>query len=235
MFKSVRVVAPRVVSQVAKNNGAFAPVKVMAGQARGMASLGSILGKEFKEEKSGYSESDELVEIKQTIVKTFKIEETPGHSVVKLTANHKDEKIHVTFDVQEEMQDDSPMDMDDEEMPAEEEGQVAYRFVVNVAKNGQQLVFDCAAGAEVEIRNINIIPEGVKYESEATNELYSGPNFADLDDNLKDAFYEYLSERKIDADFSFFVAAYAHDKEQREYTQWLKSVGEFVGSKPQLN
>jgi complement component 1 Q subcomponent-binding protein len=75
----------------------------------------------------------------------------------------------------------------------------------------------------------------VKYESEATNELYSGPNFADLDDNLKDAFYEYLSERKIDADFSFFVAAYAHDKEQREYTQWLKSVGEFVGSKPQLN
>lgn len=114
------------------------------------------------------------------------------------------------------------------------DGGVVHRFLVKIEKETGSLVFECSAGSDVEIRNVSILPKGVEYETDAANELYSGPNFADLDEGVREGFYKYLEDRKIDADFSFFVQSYAHNKEQREYVHWLQSVGDFVGGKPLL-
>lgn len=161
--------------------------------------------------------------------------------VVKVTGAHKDENILVSFDVQDEVMDESNNDENfDEEgnfigEEDEEDHPYVNRFIVEVKKGPRTLAFDCVAGEDVEIRSVQILGDNLSYGSDKTTEMYSGPSFPDLDDDLREAFYEYLRARKIDHDFSFFVRSYAHDKEQREYVNWLKSVGEFVGdSKPLL-
>ena len=58
--------------------------------------------------------------------------------------------------------------------------------------------------------------------------MYGGPVFDQLEDTLKDAFYEFLGDRKIDNDLAFFVLAYSRDKEQREYMHWLSNVIRFA-------
>ncbi|KAG0198992.1 Mitochondrial acidic protein mam33 [Mortierella sp. GBA30] len=61
--------------------------------------------------------------------------------------------------------------------------------------------------------------------------LYSGPPFAELDENLQIAFEKYLEERQIDGDLANFVPNYVFHKDQVEYTHWLKDLKGFVSSK----
>jgi hypothetical protein len=49
-----------------------------------------------------------------------------------------------------------------------------------------------------------------------------------LDDDLKEEFYNYLAERGIDNEFSFFVVSQARFKEENEYRNWLEKVGKFT-------
>lgn len=57
---------------------------------------------------------------------------------------------------------------------------------------------------------------------------YLGPRFADLDNNLQDAFAGYLEERGFDGELCQFIQEYAEWKEQTEYMQWLKQLKDFV-------
>ncbi|KAF9952994.1 Mitochondrial acidic protein mam33 [Mortierella alpina] len=61
--------------------------------------------------------------------------------------------------------------------------------------------------------------------------LYSGPPFAELDENLQISFEKYLEERQINGDLANFVPNYVFHKDQVEYTHWLKDLKGFVSSK----
>ncbi|KAF9434217.1 Mitochondrial acidic protein mam33 [Entomortierella beljakovae] len=61
--------------------------------------------------------------------------------------------------------------------------------------------------------------------------LYSGPPFAELDENLQIAFEKFLEERQIDGELANFVPNYVFHKDQIEYTSWLKELKNFVSSK----
>ena len=63
------------------------------------------------------------------------------------------------------------------------------------------------------------------------NNIYIGPKFTELDDELRMEFQNYLEERNIDQDFSYFVLTYAKQKEQQEYVNWLEKLSEFVAAK----
>ncbi|KAG0233741.1 mitochondrial glycoprotein [Mortierella sp. GBAus27b] len=58
--------------------------------------------------------------------------------------------------------------------------------------------------------------------------LYSGPPFAELDEELQVSFEKYLDERQIDGDLANFVPNYVFHKDQVEYTNWLKELKAFV-------
>eukprot|EP01032_Pedospumella_encystans_P000609 gene609-702_t len=58
--------------------------------------------------------------------------------------------------------------------------------------------------------------------------LYTGPNFEDLEESVQAAFYEYLTERNIDDDLSFFILAHSREKEQKEYINWLEKMQDFT-------
>jgi hypothetical protein len=57
---------------------------------------------------------------------------------------------------------------------------------------------------------------------------YAGPLYDELDERLQAEFEAYLAARGITPEFGGWLAAYAGDKEQREYVAWLKRVKEFV-------
>ncbi|KAI3865896.1 hypothetical protein MKX03_024046 [Papaver bracteatum] len=59
---------------------------------------------------------------------------------------------------------------------------------------------------------------------------YKGPEFLDLDENLRISFGEYLEVRGIDGSLANYLHKYMMKKEGKEYKEWLKSMKDFVES-----
>jgi complement component 1 Q subcomponent-binding protein len=59
-------------------------------------------------------------------------------------------------------------------------------------------------------------------------DLYSGPPFANLDEDLQVLMERYLDERGINTALAIFVPDYIDMKEQKEYLRWLSNVKSFV-------
>lgn len=57
----------------------------------------------------------------------------------------------------------------------------------------------------------------------------AGPDFAELDESLQNAFYNYLAEAGVTDELATTLADYASNKEQQEYVAWLKRISGFVG------
>ena len=105
-------------------------------------------------------------------------------------------------------------------------GLVKHHFKVTVTKkSGEKVIFICYAGKGIEIQNLINVPAGKSADDE---ESYSGPAFDTLDDSLQEAIFDYLDDRKVDEDLSYFVLNYARHKEEKEYKNWLKQMIKFV-------
>ncbi|KAJ1408544.1 mitochondrial glycoprotein, partial [Ochromonadaceae sp. CCMP2298] len=187
------------------------------------AELTKVLQRELEDEESNEAEDEELAEVTTNLKKIFTLEDQLGMGVVKLSRKFGSEAIEIEFDCQNA--DDASMDMSVDETEGEEheeeEGENDYgiNFEVTIKKDGTHLLVDCLASDTLEVRNVRVIsPDHVGKDALT---LYGGPKFYDLDEELQSSFYEYLAERKIDDDLSYFVLAYSREKEQKEYVNWL--------------
>ncbi|KAG0054799.1 Mitochondrial acidic protein mam33 [Gryganskiella cystojenkinii] len=61
--------------------------------------------------------------------------------------------------------------------------------------------------------------------------LYSGPPFAELDENLQISIEKFLEERAIDTNLANFVPLYVFQKDTTEYMHWLQDFKAFVVAK----
>jgi complement component 1 Q subcomponent-binding protein, mitochondrial len=155
--------------------------------------------------------------------------------VVKLTSTTSKETIEVVFDVQDEanegeyegFEEDEEGDMEDDE---EEGGGIGIKFHVSVQKKHTEdkVVFYCVAGQQISVVNTQYLPAGKGVED---TDIYHGPLFDKLSDDLKESMLSYLADRGIDEDMAFFIMAYSENKEQREYMHWLKKLMVFVEAK----
>ncbi|PHH60262.1 hypothetical protein CDD80_1655 [Ophiocordyceps camponoti-rufipedis] len=59
-------------------------------------------------------------------------------------------------------------------------------------------------------------------------DLYSGPPFGSLDENLQVLMERFLEERGVNQALAIFVADYVDVKEQNEYLSWLNNIKGFV-------
>lgn len=59
-------------------------------------------------------------------------------------------------------------------------------------------------------------------------DMYVGPPFSNLDEDLQVLLERYLEERGVNAALAIFVPDYIDMKEQREYLRWLSNVKDFV-------
>lgn len=69
----------------------------------------------------------------------------------------------------------------------------------------------------------HVDPKNTTDEANAAR-LYTGPPYAQLDDDLQVLFEKYLDERGINTTLALFVTEYIDYKEMREYLNWLKSM-----------
>lgn len=65
---------------------------------------------------------------------------------------------------------------------------------------------------------------------EQRQDLYMGPLFDELDEQIQTTFSRYLEERGIDTALATFLPDYVDYKEQKEYVNWLKDVNDFVSA-----
>lgn len=65
---------------------------------------------------------------------------------------------------------------------------------------------------------------------EQRQDLYMGPVYDELDEQIQTTFTRYLEERGIDTALATFLPDYVDYKEQKEYVNWLKDVNDFVSA-----
>ena len=101
--------------------------------------------------------------------------------------------------------------------------QFSSTFRVEVNKGGDDsMVYHCNATMDtVEV-------ERIAFGSTDSDDVFSGPAFEEMPDDLRDAFSMHLYDRHIDGDLGTFILLYSEMKEQQEYINWLDKISSFV-------
>ncbi|XP_010534535.1 PREDICTED: uncharacterized protein At2g39795, mitochondrial [Tarenaya hassleriana] len=160
----------------------------------------------------------------------FEIEDNPGHQTVTLTREYNGEQIKVVVNTPgpftgENGEDD--MEDDDDETPSQRSSELSIPLVVTVTKkSGLSLEFSCTAlPDEIAIDALSVThPENSSEEPIS----YDGPDFQDLDENLRKSFHKFLEIRGIKASTTNFLHEYMMRKDSREYLLWLKNLKKFI-------
>ncbi|KAK7745923.1 Mitochondrial acidic protein mam33 [Cytospora paraplurivora] len=184
----------------------------------------------------------------------FEVVDTPGLQDVVLTRTYGNEKITVTFsiaDIASAEEDDIFRDeaaLEDEEGGRDQESDdldgedgtgepgVTCRLNIVVEKPGKG-----ALNIEAVAQEASVIVENLYYYHDAaiahsssaeavhkSRDVYPGPPFGTLDEDLQLLMEQYLDERGINSTLALFVPEYMDFKEQREYLSWLNNVKGFV-------
>ncbi|KAF9901470.1 Mitochondrial acidic protein mam33 [Linnemannia zychae] len=220
----------------------------------------SAIESEIKhEEEQGEEVPDYITEYLKS--SPFEVTNKPGSDEVTLTRKFGNEDIKIVFSVSDinSADDEEDLDLEDdledggnqgkESLSAsgddEDEGDdldsltFPVRCLITISKpSAGSISIDAIAqdGAFIveSISNIKDSALATASTAEADWEkrgLYSGPPFAELDENLQVEFEKFLEERQIDGDLANFVPNYVFHKDQVEYTHWLKDLKAFVAAK----
>lgn len=150
----------------------------------------------------------------------FTLTETRGDTLMTLSRQFGSETINVDV-----MVNDQP-----EEEPFEsEEGvldvDVGVVFTAEVVKGDQSFVFECKSdGSYLSILHVAIEPANEDVEDSA----YTGPVYDELDEEVQRQFQVFLEERGVNAELGGYLLRLVHDKEQREYMDWLEKAAALV-------
>ena len=115
----------------------------------------------------------------------------------------------------------------DDESPSREFEEPSFPARINVtvekAGKGTMEIETVATDGDITIENVMFSPESSKKSVEEKADMYTGPPFGNLDQQLQDLIQEYLKERGVDDALAMWVPEYVDFKEQREYLRWLTS------------
>ncbi|CAN1173930.1 Uncharacterized protein At2g39795, mitochondrial [Linum perenne] len=171
-------------------------------------------------------EHDQDVEVEEDF--PFKIDDNPGQQTLILTRECDGEHVKVEVHMPDLVtgEDNDVCNDDDDNDDIERPTQSTLPLVVTVTKkSGMSLEFSCVAYADkIAIDSLSV----KKPENSEEMVAYEGPNFHDLDENMKNAFHKYLEIRGIKASTTNFLHEYMINKDSREYLGWLKSLKEFI-------
>ncbi|CAB81585.1 putative protein [Arabidopsis thaliana] len=160
----------------------------------------------------------------------FKIEDNPGHRTVTLTREYNGEQIKVEVSMPGLAMDENEDDVDDDEDGDgrhEKSNESSIPLVVTVTKkSGLSLEFSCTAFPdEIVIDGLSVNRPDDSSEEQLT---YDGPDFQELDENMRKSFHKFLETRGIKASATDFLYEYMMKKDSREYLLWLKKLKTFV-------
>ena len=140
-----------------------------------------------------------------------------------------EENITVSFNVMDE--DEMLPDMDEEidyENAEDVEMDTAIKCAVRVDKGDDRVLFECNCHGET-LDIVNVTPVFSKgNEEEFIRDGYPGPIFDDLEEDLQEAFHQYLEKRNINSDLAYFIVSHSRVREQELYLEWLSSMKGFL-------
>ncbi|CAK9323289.1 unnamed protein product [Citrullus colocynthis] len=157
----------------------------------------------------------------------FEIQDNPGERTITLTRKYEDETIKVEVDIPNDAAEDEEEDNNESDENDEETCQKSsIPLVVSISKDGGVcLEFSVTAYPdEISIDNLSIRNP----DSSEDLLVYEGPEFNDLDENLQKAFHKYLVIRGIKPSTTNFLLEYMNNKDNREYSMWLKNLKSFI-------
>lgn len=127
---------------------------------------------------------------------------------------------------------------DDESAPPNEEDEPTFPVRVNVmiekVGHGTLQMETTAQDGEIVIDNVYYFKDAELADAKTAEldwkrrNLYEGPPFGNLDEDLQVLLERYLDERGVNTALALWVPEYIDFKEQREYLNWLSSVKSFV-------
>jgi complement component 1 Q subcomponent-binding protein, mitochondrial len=116
---------------------------------------------------------------------------------------------------------------DDDQMPP------AYPIRLNITiikpSKGAVQVDALARDGLIEVQDVFYFPNAdiavpaTPEKMHARQNVYAGPPFSNLDNELQSMLERYLDERGINPQLASFIPDYSDYKEQKEYVQWLGS------------
>ena len=126
---------------------------------------------------------------------------------------------------------DRPELMDDNAPQGEEEPSFSVTVNVLIEKPGKGCMYveTTAQDGMIVIDNVNYYKKSELADPQTAElnwskrNLYAGPPFGNLDEELQVLLERYLDERGINTALALFVPDYVDFKEQREYLSWLSS------------
>ncbi|KAJ4904722.1 Mitochondrial glycoprotein family protein [Raphanus sativus] len=160
----------------------------------------------------------------------FKIEDNPGHRTVTLTREYNGEQIRVEVSMPGSM-DEHEDDVDDNEDGRNEKAnETSIPLVVTVTKkSGLSLEFSCTAFPdEIVIDGLSVNHPEKSSSSEEEQLAYDGPDFQELDENMRKSFHKFLEARGIKPSVTDLMYEYMMKKDSREYLLWLKNLKNFI-------
>ncbi|KAK0713011.1 mitochondrial glycoprotein [Lasiosphaeria miniovina] len=186
----------------------------------------------------------------------FELKDTAGAEEVVLTRTFGDEKITVTFSIsdihnfdQDAFDEDPALADEMEDGEGRKEGEdgegfdgedneppIRCRLNVVVEKPGKG-----ALQVEAAAQDGVVVVENLYYYKDAAlahagspdavhkaQDVYPGPPFNSLDEDLQVLMERYLEDRGISQPLALFALDYIGVKEQKEYGQWLKNLKGFI-------
>lgn len=126
-----------------------------------------------------------------------------------------------------------PESMDDAATDPDQNQEPSFPARVNITiekpGKGAMQIETVAQDGEIDIENVYYFTKGELADAKTAEldwskrNLYSGPPFGNLDEELQILLERYLDERGINTAMALWVPEYIDFKEQREYLDWLSS------------
>jgi len=191
-----------------------------------------------EEEEHGLGKMpEELEELQTKVAERWRIvqpptDESSSHATVKLyrkDALSNGAKCVISFHCQDTMNPDDMMQEEEEGAKNEEDEELSAtaRFTISISKAGKIMKINCMTeNAQVFVEGVMMTDEETEKASAAVQEeLYNGPEFIELAEDVQDAFNEYVrKECRVDEDLVVYIAMMADYTEQTGYMNWLRGV-----------
>eukprot|EP00933_Yihiella_yeosuensis_P028316 TRINITY_DN2212_c0_g1_i1.p1 TRINITY_DN2212_c0_g1~~TRINITY_DN2212_c0_g1_i1.p1 ORF type:complete len:252 (+),score=85.85 TRINITY_DN2212_c0_g1_i1:74-757(+) len=219
----MRQAALRLATPAALRLGNFSPLAPLAKRSFASASASKVvkvLESELKHEEEHYEQDKEIANFLKS--SPFNFVDKDGDVNMKLERVMGDKTVAIEFQLS------SPFDADMDEEGGEAAASTEFSVSVD-GKDGAGVTFYCSTQAGEDHRYVigNVRSYSSLEEKEGVTG-YTGPEFEDLDDKLQEAFDEHLGELGVSPEVCDFLDAMASDKEQREYSRWLKLTKKFL-------
>jgi len=186
--------------------------------------VSKVLSAELKHEEEQYEQPKEIKDFLKST--DFKFVESDGDVNMALERTVGDKVVRIEWQIA------TPYNPEIEGEDGEVDTEQATELSVTCEdKNGAGMTFYCSTHTGEDHRYVigNVKSFGSSAEKDSVSS-YLGPEFEDLDDKLQEALDEYLAELGMSNEICDFIDAVAFDKEQREYTQWLKRAQAFLSA-----